>query len=941
MARFASDKLREIQSRLQVHFATLRDARRGRTPIFALEHGLDPDEITELQDEVRKAVRENGRGLLTASLAFIVHATELGYEYSGDEYWHSFMRATPGWPEAQAAEWLARHFQQDFVDPYDGAKIGGTWALHFNRIAWPITHAVLPKDLQRELLDLLYNSRGAFSGEILASPSALGAFLGARAEGSSRFTKFAQNRELLGVVASALTRGEADSEILLPATLDRIVRDLTRERDARNRLRDVRSRSASVRTVGFAPQPVPAADQGQDPRTPRSATARVKTELEGTAKGWRMRVKLPNLVDLLAADDDTKQALMGSRYRVAGRNGWLPKRTLALPPRPITLDEWPRGTGWVSLETDPRNLNDILAERLALAPKPFRLFKIDGVGSASELAGTVVRPGAEYLWLGTQTPHVTAGWITEQPSAVAGATLMRHRIPPQPSPDDAAVLGPWGLQLGHTVRVRPAGHVADRWEGEGYAEWLIGEDVLLSIDLGGAHVLGLLQLGDQVAVLRPEPGSTEAFVHVAGLPVGEHTAGVSLEVGGIGRPVAETFTICVREPAPTDHQGTWQHAISIESDPVRPSIEELWNGEAAVCVEGPKGVRATLNVSFSTSESDGVLQDMLLDLPVRGREWMGVLARLRKDRSFEDMLQLADTATLRVSNPRLGTASLKTTREFVPLRFLRRKRLGQVRLVAHTSQAPVVTRYDFDNPAEAKDVSGESVWVPTSTSMLLVARSGDLAARTVISPDPAKLTVGTRQRTYPWVPRIGRGVSDVTHLIGIASEWGATDVPPDPFGRAQRRDVLRVMTREIVTMLAGTRAWSNLEHAYASGFDERLWRREIAVSPLHEDFARRSAGRVRLWPEMDVAARVEDFAHIVESCHLFDERVAGVLSRGALVLASAPHVLRGLDADELDFVVRGLLGEPVVVRAARFGVMLVDDEVDDDEWTTHGGWQWS
>src|SRR3712207_7713201 len=50
-----------------------------------------------------------------------------------------------------------------FKRQFAGATPSGRWAEHFSIIAWPITHAILPRDLQQQLARILYDLRHSFS----------------------------------------------------------------------------------------------------------------------------------------------------------------------------------------------------------------------------------------------------------------------------------------------------------------------------------------------------------------------------------------------------------------------------------------------------------------------------------------------------------------------------------------------------------------------------------------------------------------------------------------------------------------------------------------------------------------------------------------------------------------------------------------------------------
>src|SRR5205814_1568777 len=116
-------------------------------------------------------------------------------------------------------------------------------AEHFSIISWPITHAILPCDLQRQLARILYELRHSFSAELFESPANLGDFIAARSwNATSRFQNLAQNKLLLGQIAVALLlQGSfGTGGLIYPATLDRIGKDLDRERRAREWLRGAR-----------------------------------------------------------------------------------------------------------------------------------------------------------------------------------------------------------------------------------------------------------------------------------------------------------------------------------------------------------------------------------------------------------------------------------------------------------------------------------------------------------------------------------------------------------------------------------------------------------------------------------------------------------------------------------------------------------------------------
>src|ERR1700730_4141737 len=164
----------EWHRRLEAHFTELRATRTSRrgpdSPIFALEHGLSEAEVTELAREIRAP---DAVPIADNALGWIVYATERGDAYTGDEYWQTFEETTPYWVLHGHPHWIRDRFDW-FAKSFGGARPSRAWAKHFSIICWPITHAILPNDLQQELARVLYDIRHQFSADLLASPLLLG-----------------------------------------------------------------------------------------------------------------------------------------------------------------------------------------------------------------------------------------------------------------------------------------------------------------------------------------------------------------------------------------------------------------------------------------------------------------------------------------------------------------------------------------------------------------------------------------------------------------------------------------------------------------------------------------------------------------------------------------------------------------------------------------------
>lgn len=179
-----AETLEHLHQKLDSHFQQLHALRQkagdAATPVFALEHDLSEAELDLLCTAVRSAVaRGFGPRFRGSWLPFVVYATESGYGYTGDEYWQSFEASTPYWRAFGDRNRIRRWFVR-FANDFGGAVPKGAFATHFPIIAWPITHAVLPKYLQRNLAQLLYEFSNALTGDLLHDPAELGARLASR-----------------------------------------------------------------------------------------------------------------------------------------------------------------------------------------------------------------------------------------------------------------------------------------------------------------------------------------------------------------------------------------------------------------------------------------------------------------------------------------------------------------------------------------------------------------------------------------------------------------------------------------------------------------------------------------------------------------------------------------------------------------------------------------
>lgn len=104
--------LKQWQERLEGHFKQLAAARaKAGFPLFALEHDLTEDELNEIGKLLHARLATDFL-LVSHWLVWVIYATELGYDYDGDEYWRSFEERTPQWREKGSRSQLRTWFSK-------------------------------------------------------------------------------------------------------------------------------------------------------------------------------------------------------------------------------------------------------------------------------------------------------------------------------------------------------------------------------------------------------------------------------------------------------------------------------------------------------------------------------------------------------------------------------------------------------------------------------------------------------------------------------------------------------------------------------------------------------------------------------------------------------------------------------------------------------------
>jgi hypothetical protein len=980
--------LAQWQTRLAKHFAELQRTRGGSlgAPLFALEHGLDPSEVEAITTSVRGDILR-GPPSAEHSLPWIVYSTEFGYRYSGDEYWQTFEHETPGWT-VHGSRHTIRDFYHSFQQRFAGAMPSGPWAEHFSIICWPITHAVLPRDLQRQLARVLYELRYSYSAELFESPSMLGELIATRAwSGTSRFQNLAQETQLVGQIAAALLlEGETGTGRLIhPATLRRIASDLDRERRAREWLRGARrvaKERAQVRglasTHGKARPPsgrvedarLDVAALGIEPRL-------VLRPLDTRNTVWTVTLEIPDLSHLLLRFPKAREILTGSRCVVAGSSGRpLARGRLLHGSQAVSLVRWPNSDE-VLLQFEQRapELDYLLRTECLLRPGSTWLFRIASDGLAYELKSLRVRAGERYIVLSAEALPESTGHIIPLDIKCDGIRAAMLAIP-------SAITAPWettlrrlGLAIARTIEVWPAGLAAIAWDGEGRGEWLASERPCLALQADHPVAALLVSLGSDPAhsieLSSVVPGSP-IFLELPQLGVGLHNVHLSTRdfEGTTDQPLGELdVVIRITENRPWAPGVNAYSPLIVNVDPPSPSLEQFWEGQVDFAVNGPPGHQLKATVSLFERDADPEIFHTNLPaipLPVTADQWRRHFDRHgRHAPGANPAYDKARICQINMRAEELGELTLRCEREFTPLRWLVRRDHRQFNLTllndTDSNTAPLVEYSRFDTPADYLTLPASPTYSVPSAGGLYVAYYLDQYSAAIIAP-PA-VTGLQDLRCRPSIPPDQRSIDSVLRALHAVRPWGDARLPGDPITTKRQRDVIDAFATHIIQIIGGdhwireessTRqssgAMDKLASAVSRRHEEALFgavinrdAHELAVATCKERVARLGALAKRQLPPLRLG-KSNDIDHgSGNGSPSTGPDSAEWLSELGLRLASAPFTVEQWAGCSLEPGVKRLLEEvPTLARAARLMVLAIDRNLESaaGPGEIYAGWRW-
>ncbi len=723
--------LEQWQERLDRHFESLARTRTASGfPIFALEHGLSDAEL----EQISRILRSRLKARLPLSphwLLWVIYATERGYTYTGDEYWRSFEEQTPEW-EFHDRDRIKPWFTK-FQKAYHGVVPSGPWAEHFRIIAWPITHAILPRYLQRQFARALYDLRFRLASLAAADPRRIGRLLAVNAHyASTRFQEFLQQEELAGRIVLAILGAEPSegTELIYPPTLRRIVSDLEKVRSAREWLKETQ-RVVSDHFKGIGRGSGPPATRPpvglSGPAASDAARIAVRPNLLLRHAGggtWSVLLDVPSFRGVAALNADIQSFLQRTRCRLNGGTDMKPTGWLLSGNRKGALRRWPdTARPLIQFERSHPALDHLLESECRLSPGPIWLFRIGTDGTAREITGRIVRPGRSYIVATMEELPQTRPGMSPCKLDCDGVKSFRLAIPPDVSAEMTAWLHGLGLQVARTIRVWPAGLPGRGWDGEGSSEWLTTEAPCFGIvhdhPVDGYAIR--LNNSPEAVIGTSDPGKP-IFVRVPPLPAGTHSLVIkarrnpSLDALALSPPAEGFVQLIVREPEPWTPGIAAHPGLIVTIDPHDPNLDTFWRNEVSLSVTGPEGYAVNLTVRLQAADGREILSEHVgvpLDVPITPEAWRRRFAQFlqREDHAWSYLE--AASGTLEIEGETLGRCSLRFEHDAQPLRWVLRRDHGDIilRLVDDSGQdecKPEVNFYSMERPLKAVPVAPET-----------------------------------------------------------------------------------------------------------------------------------------------------------------------------------------------------------------------------------------
>ncbi len=962
-------RIHEWQDRLSGAFSAIRTKRErmgDHAYVFALEHQLDDTELTNLFTSVNQAFQQD-TDISEYWLPCAVVAAEIGYEFSGYEYWQTFEERLPAWKMCGNRKWISDAFER-FKQTYRGISPSGAWAMHFRIIAWPITNAILPLDLQRQFLESLYRLRPLLRDEHFEDPELLAATIEARSlHLTDRFANFLNNRALVWQFSSALLAEQLgeNRELISERTLRRIVSDLGRERASREWLREIRRQTRQLITHGVTK------GRRDNKRSQRKRSAikygnmSPQLQLRPNDEGeYSLYAIMPEFGALLSSDPELKRLFQNVRCQVRGAKSSSPfSRGHFLYRREVRLSEWPE-SNVPMLEPIDCHDNELreLFENITIRSRGNTwLFKLRSDGTAAYIRGGTLRPGSSYILISKdqRLPDINGTTIKLASPGVSNILFDVSDSGISPfTQNDAQRLG---LKEITYLDVWPAGVSPSQWDGEGYIEWLSTDRPIIAVRANKEieSISIALEGFAKQELTVPIASAYTHFIELPRLYTGSYTLKLLTHSSTPEyNSVTAEISINIREPQDWSMGSSPCNPLMVLTDPIQPSYEDIWNGDVDIAVQGPVASRITFIISFFDRRGILVLESAPIDstLPVTIDDWRELFVQHVRRKWKRGETDPAHSCRVVIRGGELGDASISAERQVSALRWsVQRKGKSNIAMLIDdtdslkkqdtcyfTSEFPDIS-VDLDYE---KAVEGMKV---TKRTVLFHARANGDETSFIVSPSARLLSL----KELRFTPQLKSDVWQSGQTISamrLLDLWANAKTLDDLKAVLIKRSVVLNMLQRLFAIFGGAE-WLDMECQYANR-PERVALKRMLIEL--SDYWKFGSIAHFIFTELDQVSplatfqRKSWFEYALEKHRMFQKsspfESITWFSELCLRVASDPGTVSAWADEKLVGGITALERYPVLPLLARYFVLSVEERLGSQAGKELGAlyssWRW-
>lgn len=919
--------LDKYQSELESHFQRLSTTKGAKKhPVFVLEHGLSKDEIDSISQLLKTEL--NSVGLLDKHwLLWIVYAAEQGYTYDGEEYWYSFQKHMLGWGLNGSRQSIRNWFRK-FHSLYSGARPIGPWAEHFSIIAWPITHAILPKDLQSSLAHTLFKARYYLANFKSEDPVEMGRLIAKYAyHPSSRFYYFLQQEELVGrIVFALLNNNSADDSAILPTTLSRVVNDLESVRSSNEWLRDARKAfiapSFKTSSLRNGSQTTPEVEGDKHHALERYAfNIRPEFKVHRSAiNTWKVIISFPSFLPLIESNSDIAKFLQYTRIRVpTSGETWLPAGWLFMGSRQRFLTRWPEeNTSLIETNVIQQQFQDLLNADCHIPSEVNWVFQIHSNGSGSYLRTRILHPGNKYLIISRQPfedSDIYMSCILEC-TKVFGVTL---DLPSQLSENHEKILTTLSLRYARTIRIEPVGQFPRNWSEDLSGEWLTTEEPCFSIGHDYPVSKYSLTLNNNLSIFVPiEDTDASFFIKLDPLEPGTHR----LHVVAVLKNLEELqcrIILNVRQPTswlPGHHSSV---GILVDVSPSEPTVDHLLEEQIDLEVYGPKTYPVECSIDLLNASGHVAHKETLFKttLPIKIETWRSALHRFINSERDNIPFLIAKSGVLIIENSELGQYRVKLNRILSPLRWVYRNyhHKYHVTLVDDSESDSIkVCFYDFQAPITPKIIEISNAinsFEINPPGGLFTAKSESRNASVVLSAPV--ISEGLKSLGLPIDIESIQKCTDKNLLLDLYTQWMQSRCA-GPLAEIRRNKVATAIKEKLFELLCGKR-WVGFEQKMNASPEKSVVWENLEKEVCNQTSFGITIGR--RWPSVNSKSVDETIKEFSEIANRFNICNNFVISEAACRIILEPQLFTAWAAEFMEVRLNELSYYPALLRGAR------------------------